>query len=113
MVDQRKNPRQFRREEVYLELMQEVADDGVASRIVACETVDISTSGLKLYVAEPLVIGTILNLSIIPEQDDQALILIGEVKWCRPGGDGGWYFVGMEIYESEDSDYAAMVNLLS
>ena len=113
MTEQRKHPRQFRRQEVYLELMEEVSEEGVAARILACETVDISASGLKLYVERPVVKGTVLNLSVLSNQGDQALMLVGEVKWCRPGGDDGWYFLGLEIYDSEGSDYASLVRLLS
>lgn len=68
--------------------------------IIRCETVDISVSGLRLYVPTEIAAGSTLNLAVPTEDWTENLELVGEAKWCRPaeGRDGFW--VGLELMDT-------------
>ena len=96
--------RKSKREDVFIEVMKEESDGEYVNKIIRCETVDLSKLGLKLYVSESIVAGTIMDICV-RFSSGQEFFLTVELRWIRPLEDKGWYFAGFEIYEGENTDY--------
>lgn len=105
MDEKRKNPRTNRQENVYIEVTTQDEDGEYTKKVIGCESVDVSRKGLKLYVHEQIVQGTILDLCVNFKDNPEKYYLTAEVKWSRPLVDEGWYFIGFEIYEGDNTDY--------
>ena len=96
--------RKSKREDVLIELTIQNADGEYIDKIVSCETVDLSQSGVKLYVSESIAEGTVMDLCI-RFSDGAEFFLTAELRWIRPMVDEGWFFAGFEIYEGENTDF--------
>ena len=105
MGDKRKNPRCNRQENVYIEVTTQNDDGEYVKKVIGCESVDVSRNGLKLYVHEQIVQGTILDLCVSFKDVAEKFYLTAEVKWSRPLVDEGWYFIGFELFEGDSTDY--------
>lgn len=103
--DKRRAKRKPCQEDVFLELTTLNDEGDYVDRVVACETVDLSRIGLKLYVNQAIVSGTVLDLCVNFKTAQQKFFLTAEVKWVQPLIDEGWFFVGFELYEAENTDY--------
>ncbi len=103
--DKRRSVRRNWKEDVFLEITTLNDEGDYVDRVVSCETVDLSVTGLKLYVNQPIVSGTVLDLCVNHSKAIRKFFLTAEVKWVRPLPDEGWYFVGFEIYEAEGTHY--------
>ena len=96
--------RKNKREDVLIGLTIQNSEGEYIDKIVSCETVDLSQFGVKLYVSELIVEGTVMDLCI-RFSDDEEFFLTAELRWIRPMADEGWFFAGFEIYEGENTDY--------
>ena len=105
MDDKRKSPRSNRRENVFIEVTTQNGDGEYVKKVIGCESVDVSRQGLKLYVHEQIAQGTILDLCISFKDNPEKYYLTAEVKWSRPLVDEGWYFIGFELFEGDNTDY--------
>ena len=105
MDEKRKNPRSNRQEDVYIEVMTQNEEGDYAKKIIGCESVDVSREGLRLYVHERIVQGTILDLCMSFRDNPEKFYLTAEVKWSKPLVDEGWYFIGFEVYEADNTDF--------
>lgn len=107
MDEQRSQHRQARKEDAYLEVTLDDAEGEYIQKVIACETVDVSQRGLKIYMSEPVEQGLITEVLVEISGEDGRFFLTAEVKWITPCGDDGWYFAGFEIFEAENTDYEA------
>ena len=98
--------RKRRREDVFIELTLLNTDGDYIDKVVECETVDVSVNGLKLYVSHDIPVGTVMDVCVKVEGINQPFYLTTELKWIEPLADEGWYFVGLEVYEGDDTDCA-------
>lgn len=105
MVDQRTYNRQQRKEDCYLEITLDDDQGEYIQKVIACETVDLSERGLKIYMSEPVEQGLIADILVEISGQQVRFFLTAEVKWITPCGDDGWYFAGFEIYDAENTDY--------
>lgn len=105
MEEKRKNPRRSRREDVYIEVTAPNDAGEYVKKVIGCESVDVSREGLKLYVNEQIVQGTILDLCVSFKDKPEKFYLTAEVRWSRPLVEEGWYFIGFEVYEGDNTDY--------
>ncbi|PCJ34744.1 MAG: hypothetical protein COA99_14375 [Moraxellaceae bacterium] len=96
--------RKTKREDVLIELTMQNSDGSYTDKIIRCETVDLSKTGLKLYVSESIPEGTVMDLCV-RFSSGQEFFLTTELRWLRPLVDDGWFFAGFEIYEGENTDY--------
>ena len=110
MDEKRKNPRNNQREDVYIEVVTQNEDGDYSKKVIGCESVDVSREGLKLYVHERIVQGTILDLCMSFRDNPERFYLTAEVKWSKPLSEEGWYFIGFEVYEGDNTDYAKWYN---
>lgn len=105
MDEKRKSPRRNRRENVYIEVTTQDENGDYLNKVIGCESVDVSKQGLKLYVNERIVQGTILDLCVSFKDKPEKFYLTAEVKWSRPLVEDGWYFIGFEVYEGDTTDF--------
>lgn len=105
MEDQRNHKRHTRKEDAYIELTVDGEQGDYIQKVITCETVDLSATGLKIYMSEPVTHGLITDILIEISGEDGRFFLTAEVKWISPSGDDGWYFAGFEIYDAENTDY--------
>lgn len=88
---------------IWIDVEVEAADSGDESRVIRCGSSDLSANGLRLQSPEMLFEGAILPLVI--HLGDEALQLMGEVKWCipeHPSPNAGC-IAGFEIHESDQT----------
>ncbi|MDY6921740.1 MAG: PilZ domain-containing protein [Pseudomonadota bacterium] len=107
MDEQRRHKRQTRTADAYLELTLADEEGDFIQKVIACETVDLSASGLKLYMSEPVEQGLITDILVELTGEVERYFLTAELKWIAPGGDDGWYFAGFEIFAGDNTDYQA------
>ena len=105
MDDKRRNPRSNRRENVFIEVTTQNGDGEYVKKVIGCESADVSRQGLKLYVHEQIAQGTILDLCVSFKDNPEKYYLTAEVKWSRPLVDEGWYFIGFELFEADNTDF--------
>ncbi len=83
MEDQRSQKRQSRQEDAYLELTLD-GEQGYIQKVIACETVDLSAKGLKIYMSEPVEQGLITDVLVEISGEKGRYFLTAEVKWIYP-----------------------------
>ena len=112
MTDLRNHKRQNRKEDAYLEITVNDDNGEYIQRVIACETVDVSERGLKIYMSEEVAQGTISDICVILAGQEGRYFLKAEVKWISSTGDDGWFIAGFEIYDAENSDYDQWVKMV-
>lgn len=105
MGELRNQKRQHRKEDAFLEITVNDDNGEYIQKVIACETVDVSERGLKIYMSEEVVQGTITDVCVVLAGQQGRFFLKAEVKWISPSADDGWYFAGFEIYDAENTDY--------
>lgn len=88
---------------IWVEVEVEAADGAHERRVLRCGSSDLSANGLRLQAPETLPEGAILPLVI--HLGEEALQLMGQVKWCipeQPGQTGGC-IAGFELFESDQT----------
>lgn len=113
MSDKRLHKRQTRKENAFLEITLDDAEQGVMQKVISCETVDLSEQGLKMYMSESVQQGLISDMLIELADVDKRFKLTAEVKWVSPTADDGWYFAGFEIYDGEDTDFESWCEMIA
>jgi hypothetical protein len=113
MDDQRSHTRQTRKEDAYLELTLDGNQGDYIQKVIACETVDLSARGLKIYMSEPVEQGLITDVLVEISGEEGRFFLTAEVKWISPSGDDGWYFAGFEIYDAQNTDFESWGNMIA
>lgn len=112
MEEKRSQARQTRRTDAYLELAVDGKQGDYIQQVIACETVDLSPNGLKIYLSEPISQGLITDVLVEISGEEGRFFLSTEVKWISPSTEDGWYLAGFEIFELENTDYKSWVTML-
>lgn len=68
--------------------------------IIRCETVDVSVSGLRIYVTQAIAQGSRLNIAVPMDDWKENLELVGEAVWVTPLENGEGFWVGLELRDS-------------
>ncbi|WP_144391895.1 PilZ domain-containing protein [Pleionea sediminis] len=68
---------------------------------IACRSLDISKSGLRVTMEEALPVGFITELCV-ENSNGKLMLLFAEVRWCRKEEDA--YQCGFELLDAETSD---------
>jgi hypothetical protein len=100
---------------IFIELISSGMDDDQPSEVVLCKTIDISRSGILVWVSRKLPLGAILQIGVELSKESHTLYLTGEVKRCKGGGlqnEGRWK-VGFELLNATDSDIDAWQTMIS
>jgi len=88
---------------IFVEVCSGTLDNDEPPQILICNGVDISANGILVLMDERVPLGTILRLCVELEDTEQALYLVGEVKWVGEQPGGG-FNIGFELYDAENTD---------
>ncbi len=71
-------------------------------------TVDVSASGLRLSLPQPLVVNSTIDINVTLDRDFREYYLSAKVRWCKQIDDGS-YQAGAELQDISDTptDYRA------
>ena len=90
---------------IFVEVLSASFDDDSPSRVVICNSLDISANGIQVAMDEELALNSILRLGVDLGENRDTLYLVGEAKWVRRDGDQ--YRIGFELYDAENTDIAS------
>ncbi|MCR8922230.1 PilZ domain-containing protein [Dasania sp. GY-MA-18] len=81
------------------------------TKVVICNSLDISANGLQFQMDEKPELGSILRLFAEFNDQQAPMQLIGEVKWVVPQGQD--FNIGFAIYDAEDTDIIQWKQLIA
>ena len=85
---------------IFIEVVSRTGRSESDNTIIRCETVDVSVSGLRIYVTQPIAKGSKLNIAVPMDDWKENLELIGEAVWVKPLETGEGFWVGLELRDS-------------
>jgi len=91
---------------IFIEVVNRRSRHESENTILRCETVDVSLSGLKIYVTQLIAHGSQLNIAVPMEGWKENLELVGDAVWVRPVEKGQGYWVGLELRDSNRENMA-------
>lgn len=94
-------------ETIFIEVEHHYGAGGESSsRLLICNSVDLSANGIQAHIDEDLPINAIYQLCVELTDSAERLFLVAQVKWLRAAkaDEGSGYFVGLMIFESDDTD---------
>ena len=89
---------------VFIEVMSSSDLRTGHGQILISNTIEISTSGLRVELDQAIEVETILQLAVKLGKLEAAMYVVGEVRWCAPAPDGRGFQAGFELLESEGTD---------
>ena len=90
-----------KKDPIFIEIIRPGSRSESQNTILRCETVDVSVSGLRIYVPQHIAQGSKLNLAVPMEDWKENLELVGEAVWVKPVADGEGFWVGLELRDSK------------
>lgn len=101
----RQETRLARAETIFIEVHSSYPENGESHcKLLICNSVDISANGIQAQIDEALPINAIYQLCVEITEPAERLFLAAQVKWLRPMAEGQGYYVGLMIFESDDTD---------
>jgi hypothetical protein len=94
--------------EIYSQNDEESND---ATRVIICNSLDISANGIQLQMDTEVPTGSILRVCADLKPGQKALYLVGEVRWIKKEGDH--YNIGFELYDAENTDISGWKNQIA
>lgn len=89
---------------IFIEVRSSYPGDSGGCRLLVCNSVDVSANGIRARIDDGLPIGAIYPLCVEIHEPAERLFLVAEVKWIRPAEDDDGYYVGLAVFESDDTD---------
>ena len=99
-TDRRKHQRIEVVKAIFIEVVTRTVRGQSDNTIIRCETVDVSVSGLRVYVTQAIAKGSTLNIAVPMEDWKENLELVGEAVWVKPLETGEGFWVGLELRDS-------------
>jgi PilZ domain len=99
-TDRRKHQRIEVVKAIFIEVVNRKGRGESDNTIIRCETVDVSVSGLRIYVTQAIAKGSTLNIAVPMEDWKENLELVGEAVWVKPLETGEGFWVGLELRDS-------------
>lgn len=103
---------------VFVELSAGDPVTGEPASIIMCRLLDVSAAGMRIRIDRAVPLGSILTLCARfngPKQgshsNNSALRVVGEVRWLDKKDN--YYFLGLSLYESLDTDITAWKRLVA
>lgn len=109
-LDQRDDYRVSSKAAIFLELESSDPENNIPAKLLMCQLLDVSASGMRIRLDRELPVGSILNLCAnfvkSGEQRHQANVfrVVGEVRWIKKMN--AFYIAGFSLFESLQSDIA-------
>ena len=108
--DQRDDYRVSSKAAIFLELESSDPENNIPAKLLMCQLLDVSASGMRIRLDRELPIGSILHLCAnfvrSGQQQHQASVfrVVGEVRWIKKMN--AFYIAGFSLFESLQSDIA-------
>jgi hypothetical protein len=102
--ERRRHPRYFVERAIYVEVIEPGSAPDAEHRMLRCETVDVSVSGLRLWAPEAVPVGSVLNIFAELEEWQADLTLAGEVIWVADAEDGYGHWIGFALQDASAQD---------
>ena len=106
--ERRREYREMEEVSIFLETAAPMPGEDSIGQVALCGSLDVSPTGLRMKLDQPLARFSILQLAI-QFADKRRFHLVGEVRWIKDCAEG--YEVGFEILESEQTDFTAWQTL--
>ena len=100
----RQEPRLDRNETIYIEVHTAYPASPDNTRLVICNTLDLSANGIRALIDEKLPVNAIYQLCVELHETTERLYLVAQVKWIADAEEGQGFFVGLAFFESDDTD---------
>lgn len=104
-IDRRRHRRFEVAKAIFIEVVNRKNQRESDNTVFRCETVDVSVSGLRVYVPLLIAQGSRLNIAVPMEGWKENLELVGKAVWVQPVETGEGCWVGLEL---DDTDRASM-----
>ena len=98
--DRRRHQRTEVVQAIYVEVVSRGRRSEADNTIIKCEAVDISVSGLRIFVPQSIKQGSTLNIAVPLDDWKENLELVGEAMWVKPVDDREGFWVGLELQDS-------------
>jgi hypothetical protein len=105
-IDRRRHQRIEVVKAIFIEVVNRKNRRESENMIIRCETIDVSLSGLKIYVTQLIAQGSQLNIAVPMEDWKENLELVGDAVWVKPADKGQGYWVGLELRDSNRENMA-------
>lgn len=105
MTDERRTAQRFLRDErLRVKIIASPARPELVDMAVDCETVDVSTTGLRVLLTCAVVPGSQLALEVEALEQEECFFLGGVVQWSRETEAAGTYLVGVALFDATGFD---------
>jgi len=95
----------------YVEIYSQENDDSSETRVIICNSLDISANGIQLQMDAEVPTGSILRVCADMKPGEKELYLVGEVRWVEKEEDH--YNIGFALYDAENTDISGWKNLIA
>ena len=82
--EKRRDPRYLADESFQVKILFSSDDPKVLGKTFSCALIDVSKGGLQITTPQPLVVKSVLDLSILIKDSKREFMVTGNVKWCKP-----------------------------
>ena len=96
-VERRRDPRYLVDDNFQVKVLFSSDEPRMLGKIFNCATVDVSKSGLQLTSQEPIMVKSVLDISVTINGSDREYKLTGDVKWCKQNKSSFTYGVGIQL----------------
>lgn len=100
----RQEARLARAQTIFIEVQSHYPADNGNDKLLICSSVDLSANGIRALVDEPLPVEAIYHLCVELHETAERLFLVAQVKWVKNADDQEGYYIGLSIFESDDTD---------
>ena len=90
------------KEELNLKIVFSSENPGLLGKTLDGSTVDVSASGLRIMLNQPIQIDSVLDVWVNYKERNKKYFLTGNVRWCKETDTGGSYQVGLVLRERTD-----------
>jgi len=101
--DRRAEERFERKEELNMKIVFSSDNPGLLGKIIDGSTTDVSPSGLRIMLNQPIKIDSVLDVWVNRKQENKKYFLTGNVRWCQETDVGGIYQIGLVLRERTDT----------
>jgi PilZ domain-containing protein len=110
--DRRKHERKNVVHDIYVEVAKRGVRSEAHTTIFKCETVDVSSSGLKIISPQAIAIGATLNIAVPMQNWQDNLEFIALAKWSQELEDKDGFWIGLELQQESEEKTQNWLNVV-
>lgn len=95
----------------FVEIHSQNDDESNDTKVIVCNSLDISANGIQLQMDTEVPTGSILRICADLKPGQKELYLVGEVRWIEKEDDH--YNIGFELYDAENTDISGWKNQIA